>query len=65
MENTTVPEQFSVDVKIEQTVKGARVTVHVFGHDDGMTITRALDAYQLTISELRRRGEAVAPIEVK
>lgn len=59
-----IPSQFNIDIKIEQTQKGARVTVHAFGTGDDATITRALHTYISTMERLRHRGEIVAPIEI-
>ena len=59
------PSQFTEDVKIEQSAKGARVTVHVFGNNQGETIAKAVSMYKLTMEALMEKGLAVAPIEVK
>ena len=60
-----VPSQFTEDVKIEQSAKGARVTVHVFGNNAGETIQKAVSLYKLTMEALTEKGLAVAPIEIK
>ncbi len=41
-DTTTIPTQFSHSVKIEQTVKGARITVHV-NANEGLEAMRAID----------------------
>jgi hypothetical protein len=56
-------ELFEIDVKIEQSAKGARVTVHCRGHDDASTILRAVSAYKNTRNMLAVDGESVAPAE--
>ena len=63
--STEVPSQFPEDVKIEQSAKGARVTVHVFGNSAGETIQKAVSLYKLTMESLTEKGLAVAPIEIK
>lgn len=67
MENVDFPQQFTEDVKIEQSAKGARVTVHVFGNspDDDSTLQRAITLYKMSMETLKAEGIAVAPIEVK
>jgi hypothetical protein len=59
------PSQFTEDVKIEQSAKGARVTVHVFGTSPGETIQKAVSLYKLTMESLTEKGLPVAPIELK
>ena len=60
-----VPSQFNEDVKIEQSAKGARVTVHVFGNNGIRTMHEAIQLYKQTIDNLQEGGLAVAPIEIK
>lgn len=60
---TNAPPPFEIDVKIEQTQKGARVTVHCIGSNDEMTLFRAVNAYQQGRERLRTAGEIVAPVE--
>jgi hypothetical protein len=60
-----LPSQFTEDIKVEQSAKGARVTVHVFGNNAGVTIQKAVSLYKLTMESLTEKGLMVAPIEVK
>ena len=60
-----IPSQFTEDVKIEQSAKGARITVHVFGNNAGETIQNAVSLHKLTMDALMEKGLMVAPIEVK
>jgi hypothetical protein len=60
-----IPSQFTEDVKIEQSAKGARVTVHIFGNKAGETIQKAVSMYKLTMEALTEKGLPVAPIEIK
>lgn len=57
------PPIFSHDVKIEQSAKGARVTVHTFASDPQVAIDQAVKLYQETKKALETAGELVAPIE--
>ena len=50
-----VPSQFTEDVKIEQSAKGARVTIHVFGNNAGETIQKAVSLYKFHGSLGRER----------
>jgi hypothetical protein len=61
----TIPAQFSHSVKIEQTAKGARVTVHVNANDGLAALEQSINLYRATKLELERQKEVVAPIEVK
>lgn len=65
MENTEFPQQFSHDVKIEQSAKGARVTVHAFATSKDEVIRQAVELYKSTIEALKAEKLEVAPIEVK
>ena len=60
-----LPSQFTEDVKIEQSAKGARVTIHVFGNNAGETIQKAVSLYKFTTEALAEKGLVVAPIEIK
>lgn len=50
-------------VKIEQTQKGARVTVHVYENDATNAMLRAVQLYQDTRKKLEQLCEVVAPVE--
>jgi hypothetical protein len=62
---TETPTQFSHSVKIEQTVKGARVTVHVNSNDALEAMNQSINLYRATKLQLEQQKEVVAPIEVK
>lgn len=62
---TEIPTQFSHSVKIEQTAKGARVTVHVNSNDALEAMNQAINLYRATKLELERLNEVVAPMEIK
>ena len=62
---TEIPTQFSHSVKIEQTAKGARITVHVNANNGLAALEQSINLYRATKLELERQKEVVAPIEVK
>jgi hypothetical protein len=63
--DTDIPTQFSHSVKIEQTVKGARVTVHVNANNGLEAMEQSINLYRATKLQLEQQKEVVAPIEVK
>ena len=64
-DETTIPTQLSHSVKIEQTVKGARITVHVNANEGLEAMQQSINLYRATKLELERLKEVVAPIEIK
>ena len=64
-ETETIPAQFTHSLKIEQTAKGARVTVHVNSNDALEAMNQAINLYRATMLELEQLKEVVAPVEVK
>jgi hypothetical protein len=65
MADVELPTQFSHSVKIEQTAKGARVTVHVSANTFRSAMYEAVELYSQTRSSLLDHGVELAPIEVK
>jgi hypothetical protein len=59
------PAQFSHSVKIEQSAKGARVTVHVLGNSQQEAIDQAIQMYSSVRKRLKEEGHILSPIEVK
>jgi hypothetical protein len=59
------PAQFSHSVKIEQSAKGARVTVHVLGNSQQEAIDQAIQMYSSVRKRLEEEGHILSPIEVK
>lgn len=59
-----VSQQFAYDVKIEQSAKGARVTVHARSNDYGEAMNQAAAMYVGMQRQLEALGQVVAPIEV-
>jgi hypothetical protein len=63
-ETEVIPTLFS-SVKIEQTAKGARVTVHVNANNGLEAMEQSINLYRATKLELEHLKEVVAPMEVK
>jgi hypothetical protein len=59
------PTQFSHSVKIEQSAKGARVTVHVLGNSQQEAMDQAIQMYSSVRKRLEEEGHILSPIEVK
>jgi 5-hydroxyisourate hydrolase-like protein (transthyretin family) len=61
----SIPALFSHCVKIEQTAKGARVTVHVNTNNGLEAMDQSINLYRATKLQLEQLKEVVAPMEVK
>jgi len=59
------PVIYSHNVKIEQSAKGARVTVHVSATNRDDAIAEAIATYKTTRSLLEQNNEMLAPMELK
>lgn len=59
-----IPPQFDTSIKIEETAKGVRVHVHVYGNGRRATVDEAWDTY-LYATGKKREEIILAPIEVK
>ena len=57
------PPQFSHSVKIDQTAKGARISVHVYSNNQEDVINQAVQMYREVKKRLEKDGQVVAPIE--
>jgi len=64
-ETENIPTQFSHSVKIEQTAKGARVTVHVNANNGLEAMEQSINLYRDTKLQLEQVKEIVAPVEIK
>ena len=62
---TEIPTQFSHSVKLEQTAKGLRITVHVNANNGLEAMEQSINLYRATKLELERLNEVVAPMEIK
>jgi hypothetical protein len=61
-EISTSLQQFSHSIKVEETAKGIRVHVHVYGNDEEETIESALRTYEKTVARFKERGHIMAPM---
>ena len=52
-------------MKIEQTAKGARVTVHVNANNGLEAMEQSVNLYRATKLQLEQQNETVAPMEIK
>ena len=59
------PSQFSHSVKIEQTAKGARISVHVYSNNQDEAINQAVQVYGAVRNKLEQEGHTVAPVETE
>lgn len=64
-EIASTPVLFSHSVKIEQTAKGARVTVHVNANNGLEAMEQSVNLYRATKLQLEQYKEVIAPVEVK
>ena len=64
-EQLEIPTQFSHSVKIEQSAKGARVTVHVLGKNQQEAMDQAIQMYSSVRKRLEEEGHILSPIEIK
>lgn len=64
-DNETIPAMFSHSVKIEQTAKGARITVHVNANNGLEAMEQSINLYRATKLQLEQLKELVAPMEIK
>jgi hypothetical protein len=65
IETESIPAQFTHSVKIEQTAKGARVTVHVNANNAPEAMEVSINLFRATKQRLEELKEVVAPVEVK
>lgn len=63
-QNEETPTVYSHSVKIEQTAKGGRITVHVNANDGTAAMREAIFLYQNSKLQMQSLGEQVAPIEI-
>jgi hypothetical protein len=57
------PAQFSHSARIEQTAKGARITVRALANNQEEAINQAILMYGETKKRLEAAGHKIAPIE--
>ena len=56
---------FTHSIKVEETAKGQRFSVHVYGNNEDETVETALRTYEKTISKFMDHGHKLAPMEGK
>ena len=61
--STEIPTQFTHSVKLEETAKGVRISVHVYGNDRN-AIFDAINTYLDTKDECVDKKILLAPMEV-
>jgi hypothetical protein len=64
-ETETTPTQFSHSVKIVQSAKGARITVHVNANNGLEAMEQSINLYRATKLQLEQQKEVIAPVEIK
>ena len=57
-----IPTPYSHSVKIEQTAKGARVTVHVNANNGLEAMEQSVNLYRATKLQLEQHKEIIAPV---
>ena len=53
---------YTHSIKVEETAKGIRVHVHVYGNGEEDTIATALRTYEKTVDRFKERGHTMAPM---
>ena len=64
-EETKLPEVFTHSVKLEETAKGIRISVHVYANSQTSAIFEAVETLVNTRAECEARSLVLAPLEVK
>lgn len=60
-----LPSQYTHSVKLEETAKGVRVSVHVYANSQSTAIFEAVETLKNTRAECEARDIVLAPVEVK
>ena len=56
-------QQYTHSIKVEETAKGLRFSIHVYGNNEDETIETALSTYEKTIAKFMDHGHKLAPME--
>lgn len=59
-----IPVQFTHSVKIEETAKGIRISVHVYTNDQQKAIQQAFDTYVTSRAYAKNLDIPLAPFEI-
>jgi hypothetical protein len=60
-----LPSQFTHSLKLDDTAKGIRITVHVFANDMKTALKEAFELYGNAREVAKDNNIALAPVEVK
>ena len=60
-----IPTQYTNSVKLEETAKGVRVSVHVYANDRETAINQAIQTYDLMIAAMKNMKIPLAPMEIE
>ena len=60
-----IPTQYTHSVKLEETAKGVRVSVHVYANDRETAINQAIQTYDLMIAAMKNMKIPLAPMEIE
>jgi hypothetical protein len=63
-EETTIPVQYTHSIKIEDTAKGIRISVHVYSNDRQTALKEVIETYLETKQLADKEKILVAPMEV-
>jgi len=61
---TEIPSQFTHSIKIEETAKGVRISVHVYSNNRLAAIDEAIGTYEVMKDKLEEEEIPIAPMEV-
>lgn len=53
---------YTHSIKVEETAKGLRIHVHVYGNGETETIESILGTYEKTIARFKEQGHVIAPM---
>ncbi len=63
-ESSTIPAQYTHSLKLEETAKGLRISVHVYTSDKETAINEAFATYLETKQKCEKEKIQVAPMEI-
>lgn len=63
-EEATIPVQYTHSIKIEDTAKGIRISVHVYANDRQTALKEVIETYLQTKQLADKEKILVAPMEV-
>ena len=65
MSSAEIPSQFTHSIKLDETAKGLRISVHVYANDDVTAITEVLSTYKEIRDLLDDERIPRAPMEIQ